>query len=139
MNIDTSADAFAALAALVVGADAVGTFTERRFLFESMRAMDVFEDLDRAAFTQLISDRTADVCAAYPSPDGQIPEDGLRAVLGLIAAQLDPALRIEAFRMACGLARSDGMDPREDELLERVRDGLGIDREVARNVLRMDG
>jgi len=139
MNIDNAADAFASLAALVVGADAVGTFTERRFIFEYMRGMDVFKDLDREAFARLISDRTDEVCAAYPTDDGRVSEEGVGAVLGLIADKLDPGLRVEAFRMACGLARSDGMDPEEDKLLERVRDGFGIDREVARNLLRMDG
>jgi uncharacterized tellurite resistance protein B-like protein len=135
MNIETTADAFAVLAALVVGADAVGTFTERRYLFEEMRGMKVFSDLDRAAFTRLISDRTSEVCSTYPTADGRVSDEGVETLLGQIAARLDPELRLEAFRMAAGLARSDGMDPHEDKLLGRVRDGFGIDPEVARDMI----
>jgi tellurite resistance protein len=127
MKIETPADAFAALAVLVVGADQVGTLEERRFLFERLSAHSVFGDLDGEAFAALVGDTTEQLHTSLPTADGRVTDEGVSRAVGMIAGALTPELCTEAFRMAVDLARIDGMVRPEEAMLERVRDGLGID------------
>lgn len=138
MNIETPADAFAALAVLVLGADRVGTFEERRFLFERLAGHRVFQDLDREAFGTFITETTDRVCDAFPTDGMRVTEEGVSEAVELIADVLGPELRDEAFRMAVDLARIDGMVLSEETVLERVQEGLGIDPEVAGELLERD-
>ena len=138
MNIETPADAFAALAVLVLGADRVGTFEERRFLFERLADHEVFEGLDRDAFGTFMAETTDRVCAAFPTDGMRVTDEGVSEAVALIADVLNPELRSEAFRMAVDLARSDGMVLSEETVLERVQKGFGIDPEVAGELLGPD-
>ena len=48
------AEAFAALATVIVGADQICTMEERQILFERTRHLEVFQSLDEAAFASLL-------------------------------------------------------------------------------------
>jgi len=135
MKIETPADAFAALAVLVLGADRVGTFEERRFLFERLSAHTVFGDLDGEAFATLVKETTDQVHDSFPIDDGRVTDEGVSEAVGMIAGTLSSELRTDAFRMAVDLARVDGMVRQEEAVLELVRDGLGIDRSTAAELL----
>jgi len=135
MKIETPADAFAALAVLVVGADQVGSFEERRFLFERLSAHSVFGDLDGEAFAALVGETTEQLHTSLPTADGRVTDEGVSRAVGMIAGALTPELCTDAFRMAVDLARIDGMVRPEEAMLERVRDGLGIDPTTAAALL----
>ncbi len=135
MKIETPADAFAALAVLVLGADRVGTFEERRFLFERLSAHSVFGDLDGEGFGTLVRDTTEKVCTSFPTDEGRVTDAGVSEAVGMIAGSLTPELRTDAFRMAVDLARIDGIVRPEEAVLEIVRAGLGIDRSTAAELL----
>lgn len=135
MKIETPADAFATLAVLVLGADQVGTFEERRFLFERLSAHRVFGHLDHDGFATLVKDMTDMVCDTFPTEDGRTTDAGVSEAVGMIARTLTPDLRTDAFRMAVGLARIDGIVRPEEAVLEIVRDGLGIDGSTAAELL----
>lgn len=131
MRIETPAQACAALAALIAGADEVGTMEESRFLYETVAAMPVFADLDRVAFTELMHTTTDWVWAEFPTLGGRVTDEGVTDLLGLICDALPPELRSEAFRAAVGLARADGVTSEEELLLQRVCEGLEIDPRTA--------
>lgn len=136
MTIETTAGAFAALATLVVGADRLGSEEERSFLFGRMSRLEVFEGMGRDDLVKLMADTTEQVWTSFPTTEGgRITEDGVASLLGIISGTLTPELKREAFRMAVDLARADGMVLEEQQLLERLRDELGVDPEAAREML----
>lgn len=135
MRVDTPADAFACLAVLVIGADKVGTFEERRFLYERLSGNGVFEDVSEEAFATLVKETTDRVCDLLPTEQGRVTDEGVSEAVGMIAGVLTTELRREAFRMAVELARVDGMAPSEETLLGLVRDGLDLDPATAAELM----
>jgi tellurite resistance protein len=135
MRIETPAEACAALAVLIVGADEVGTSEEGQFLFETVASLPIFEGLNRAQFTRLMADATEGVWSSVPIEGSRLSEDGVSEVLGRICEALPAELRTEAFEGAVGLARADGISDEEALLLERLCEGLEIDPDLARELL----
>jgi tellurite resistance protein len=126
MKIDNETDAFAALAALVVGADGVGTQQEREFLHGTMAGLPMFQALDANQFQKLLADTTQRVFSSLPTEDGRVTEEGISAVLRQIREMLSPELQARALEMAVGLAGSDEISAEEDALIERLRRELSI-------------
>ena len=135
MNIETPADACAALAVLIVGADEVGTAEEGHFLFETVSALSIFEHLDRTQFTELMAHATEEVWTSIPIEGTRLSDAGVTDLLQLICDALPTELRIEAFKGAVGLARADGISAEEAALLDRLCAGLEIDPRVAQEFL----
>ena len=135
MTIETRAGAFAAVATLVVGADRMATMEERGFIFGKMAGLTAFKNMEDDAFMQLLSDATEEVCTSFPCEDGRVTDQGVSEVLAVVSEVLTPEQRKDAFRMAVELARSDGMVTEEQTLLDQLRDGLGIDKETASQVI----
>lgn len=138
MRIETPADACAALAVLIAGADEVGTMEEGRFLFETVAGLSMFDHLDRGQFAQLMADVADDVWSSFPTHGNRLSEDGVSDLLRLVCEALPRELRTEAFQAAVGLARSDGTTAEEARLLQRLCDELEIDSEFARGLLGHD-
>jgi tellurite resistance protein len=126
-KIETPAEACAALALLVAGADDVGTMEEGRFLFDTIANLPMFAGLDHDGFGQLMSDTAEWVWTSYASDDNLISDEGLAELLDMICGALPQELRVETLQAAVGLARSDGMVEPEKVLLQRLCDGLEID------------
>ena len=135
MVIETRAGAFAAVATLVVGADRMATMEERGFIFGKMAALTAFKNMEDDAFLQLLTDATEEVCTSFPCEDGRVTDEGVSEVLAVVSEVLTPEQRKDAFRMAVDLARADGMVSEEQTLLDQLRDGLGIDKETARQLI----
>jgi tellurite resistance protein len=85
------------------------------------RSLPVFRDFDR---DRLIA--TASDCAAILQE-----EDGLAAVLGLVAEALPEHLRETAYWLALEVALSDRVALEEVRVIETLRRALGIDRLTA--------
>ncbi len=135
MILETPADACAALAVLIAGADEVSTNAERRFLFGTMADTPLFEHLDEAQLADLLATASEWVVSSFPSEGGHLSDEGVSELIGLICGAIPPELRAEAFQAAVGLAGSDGFSSEEERLLERLCDGLEIDPEMARELL----
>jgi DNA phosphorothioation-dependent restriction protein DptG len=118
------AEAFAALATVTVAADQVCTMQERRTLFEQTRHLDVFQDLDQAAFARLLEDTVESVYSTLPWDESSVTPQGIAALVEAARAVLSPELRGEAFGMALGLARADQLCDQELALLDQLRRGL---------------
>jgi hypothetical protein len=104
----------------------MATEEERHFIFGRMAALPVFNDLDNTAFTKLLADATEEVCTSFPCADGRVTDEGVVQVLSVVNGSLTPELKQEAFRMAVDLARTDGVVPAEQTLIDQLREGLGI-------------
>jgi len=124
MQIETNAEAFACLAVMMAGADGIGTTEESHFLFDTLAELPVFEGLDQAEFTMVLSEANRRVYGFAKPDDGRITEEGVSDILGRVRDALSPELRAEAVQMALDLARSDEMSPEEEALMERVRNEL---------------
>lgn len=124
--MQTPAEACAALAALIAGADGIGTLEESRFLSEDMASHPVFDGMDGSGVVSLVSEMTQWLWASFPSAGGRVTDDAVTDLLGLMRTALPEALRPGAYQAAVELAQCDGMSPEEERLLARVREGLDL-------------
>jgi len=135
MKIESPAEACAALAAIIVAADELGTNEERTFLFETIGALPIFEGLDRTQFTELMAATTARLYASFPTDGGRMSSDGVGRLVDMIRDALPADRRAEALEAAVGLARSDGVVSVEALLLQRLCEGLELDDDSSRRLL----
>ena len=131
MKIETTADACAALAVLIAGADGRGTLEESAFLYDAVAEMEPFADLDRDGFSRLMADTADGIWASSSVEDDHLSARAVEDVLGDICRAIGPELRARALQMAVGLARADGVSSEERALVMRLSDGLGVDRATA--------
>jgi tellurite resistance protein len=136
MKIESPAEACAALAAIIVAADELGTAEERAFLFDTIGALPIFEGLDRAQFTELMAATTERLYATFPTDGGRVSSDGVGRLVEMIRDALPADRRAEALEAAVGLARSDGVVSVEALLLQRLCEGLELDDDSSRRLLR---
>ena len=125
-RIQTPADACAALAVLVVGADDVGTMAEGKYLFDTIAHLPVFEGMDTAGFGGLVAETAEWIWSTYAA-DNHISDKGLSELLDMICLALPREVRAVTLRAVVGLAKTDGMVEPEEILLRRLCDGLGLD------------
>jgi tellurite resistance protein len=134
-KIETAAEACAALAILIAGADELGTNEERGFLFETVKAMPFFAELDQAAFKKLMADTTEGLYAATAMEGNRMASREVGHLVEMIRDALPADRRVEALEVAVGLARSDGVVSVEALLLQRLCEGLEIDAESMHRLL----
>jgi len=122
-QVENAAEAYAAIALLVVGADGIGTIEERDFLFGDLREADVFAGYTAESLGALLgrlvgrmqlgpdADDTKAVTAVCSGARGVLRPDGCRAL----------------FSIAVRVAHSDGLDDRERRVLGMIAEGLDVD------------
>jgi len=125
-RIKTPADACAALAVLIVGADDVGTMAEGRYLFDTIAHLPVFEGMDTVGFGGLMAETAEWIWSTYAA-DNHLTDEGLTELLDMICLALPREVRAVTLRAVVGLAKTDGMVEPEELLLRRLCDGLGLD------------
>jgi hypothetical protein len=135
LRIDTAAEACAALAVMIVGADDLGTLEERDFLFDRVAGLPIFGGIDRAQFAQLMADTTAGLYATPTAGGQRMSSEDVGQVVLMIREALPPAQRVEALEVAVGLAQVDGVVSLEALLLQRLCEGLEIDPESTGRLL----
>ena len=135
MKIETPAEACAALAAIIVAADELGTIEERSFLFDTVRTLPIFQGLDQRQFSQLMADTTARLYDSLPMDGAHVSPEGVGRLVDLIRDALPAERRAEALEAAVGLAKSDGVESVEALLLQRLCEGLELDDDSSRRVL----
>jgi hypothetical protein len=135
IKLQRPTEAFAALAWVVCTADKLGSVEERDFLYEQVRNLEIFKGHDRIEFQYLLGATFIKVFQTHPGGESSLTEQGVDSLIQAVNATLSPELRVEAFRMAIGLARADELCDAEEALLEQLRRGLEIDDTVAQDIL----
>jgi tellurite resistance protein len=134
-RIETAAEACAALAVLIAAADDLGTSEERGYLFETVKAMPIFADLDPKQFKKLMAETTAGLYASSTGGATRMSSADVGRLVDMIRDALPPERRVEALEVAVGLARSDGVVSVEALLLQRLCEGLEIDADATHRLL----
>jgi tellurite resistance protein len=134
-KIETAAEACAALAVLIASADELGTNEERGFLFETVKAMPLFADLDQKQFKKLIADTTAGLYTPDAMQGNRLASAEVGRLVDMIRDALPADRRVEALEVAVDLARTDGVVSVEALLLQRLCEGLEIEPEATRRLL----
>lgn len=112
---------------LMSAADREMTDAELRTIGDIVRNLPIFKDYDAKQLTKAAQD-CAELLAA---------EDGLKAVLGLIAEALPEKLTQTAYALACDVAAADLYVGQEEmRLLEIIRHRLGVGRLAAAAIER---
>ena len=128
-------EAFAAVAWVVCTADKHGSVEERGFLYEQAHNLDIFKNYGRVEFQYLLGATFIRIFQALPNGEVSITELGVKRLVRAVNEILSPELRVEAFKMAIGLARADKLCDEEKILLQQLQRGLGIDDTVAQDIL----
>ena len=135
IEFENPAEAFAAVATIVIATDNLGTMSERDFLFEQVKNLGVFTSYDQAEFIKLLSDVIGKAYQTLPMHGSSITVQGIDSLAQAIRQVLSPELRVQVFEMAFGLACADGLCDEEKTLLDQLQHGLEIDDRLAQSIL----
>lgn len=124
IRLDSPAEAFAAIASVVMGADTGVSDVERDYLFTEIRTLTVFDGLDEDGFSALLTRMTERVAAELPADGATVSAAGVDELARAARDVLTPERRAQALGMARSLAGAEGTEPAEFEVLERLRVGL---------------
>lgn len=127
VKFNTSVEAFAAISWIICTADGFGTVEERGFFFDQMQSHDVFKDLSSVEFQQLLGTMFIRLFPSGTQGEFSIMEEGGADLITAFREVLTPELRMEAWRMAVGLAHADELCDVEETLLEQLRLALELD------------
>ncbi len=130
---NSPADAFAAVAWIIVAADNRGSDEELDYLSGKLRDLDIFEDYDDDTFKRLIGTVLGQIEASisrFERVDVQISDIGYAASNALTADQ-----RLIAFDMAVELAFTDGICAQELAALKDLQFCLSIDKPQADQII----
>jgi hypothetical protein len=125
VEFENDKEAFIGVLSLVMGADQVGSLTERDFMFERVKKLRIFSAVDKSEFGQLLESVTNKVFEALRQEGGGISPAGVDSVLDAARAVLDPELRKTLLTTARELCESDETTPEEAALLSQLRRKLG--------------
>ena len=128
-------EAFAAVAWVVSTADKFGSMEERDFLYEQVQGLEVFEHYGLIEFQNLLGASFNRVFQTLPHDDYSVTKQGVESLSRAINEVLNPELRVEALKMAVGLANADNLCDEEKTMLEQLQHGLEIDDKVAQDIL----
>jgi hypothetical protein len=124
LKFEKNSEAFLSVLTLVVGADQVGSLSERDFLFQKVKGISIFGNPSSADFSKLLGQVTDAVYSKLPQQDGVITAAGVDALLAEVKGALSPELRKTLVQTASELGGLDGADARETELIEKIRRAL---------------
>jgi len=118
--------AVVAVAAVVIGADGVGSLEERNALFGKVKNLDVFKGVSEGDFRKLLNETTDSLYSALPTEDGVLTGKAIDQLASAAKAVLSPQQCAAAHQMAQMLAAADGQEQKEQSLLDQLRRGLGV-------------
>lgn len=118
-------EAAVAVAALVIGADGVGSLEERNALFGKVKNLDVFKGITEGDFRRLLNETTDRLFSELAMKDGAFEHRAIDDLASAAQAVLLPEQCGAVYRMAVQLAAADGQGQQEKALLDQLRSGLG--------------
>jgi hypothetical protein len=120
------AEAFAAVAAVAIGTDGVGSIEERDALFGPVRELEVFAGSSETDFRALLGDVTGRVYSQLPMEGTAFGQEAIDQLVAASKAVLSAQQQEDACRMAAKLCVSDGQGAGEVGLINRLRAGFGL-------------
>lgn len=124
IQLHSPAEAVLAIAAVAIGADGVGSMSERDFLFKQVKSMDVFKGVQQADFAQLLGTVIDRVYAALPQENMTITTAGVQMLVAAARTVLSPEQQKAAVKMATELCAADGESPSETVLIKELERGF---------------
>ena len=121
IQITNPAEGFAAIAAVVIAADSVGSMEERDAVFARAQQLEAFKGLDKAGFGKLLGAVTGQLCEHLPLTDtGSFTPGAITSVTAAVRAVLSAAQRAEALKFAEALCKADSTSATEAPVLAQL-------------------
>jgi len=108
IKFEEPVEAVVAVAALVIGADGVGSLEERNALFGKVKNLDVFKGVSEGDFRKLLNATTDRVFSELPMKDGAIEPKAIDERASAARAVVSAEQRSTVYQMAVQLAAADG-------------------------------
>ena len=125
IKISSPAEAFAAIASVVIAADSMGSLAERNTVIERLKTTGVLAGQDTAALSALLGRMTQHLCESLPvTESGAFTAESVATVVAAVKSTLNADQRGEALRLAEATVSADGADDSERALLDQLRAGL---------------
>ncbi len=125
IRIESPAEAFAAIASVVIAADSMGTMAERNAVLGRLKETPVLSGQDNAALTALLTKVTGHLCDKLPVTEtGSFTSVAVGEVIAAVKGVLTPEQRALALKLAEATMNSDGASDSERALLTQLRAGL---------------
>jgi len=125
IRIESPAEAFAAVASVVIAADSMGSMAERNAVLQRLKETPALEGQDTAALTALLNTVTGHLCDGLPvSETGAFTAAAVDQVITAVRGVLGAEQRAQALKLAEATMDSDGASDGEQALLAQLRVGL---------------
>jgi hypothetical protein len=123
-TFDDGSEAFLSVLTLVIGADMVGNLSERDFLYDQVKGIELFGDPTLAEFSARLGQVTSKVYRSFPQQDGALTPEGIESLLIEVRSTLGPDLSKTLLQTAENLCAADGIREPEEALLGQIRQVL---------------
>ena len=125
LKFEKSTEAFLAVLSAVIGADQLGSLSERDFLLERLTGLELFAGMSRAELSKLLGQVTERVYDTLPKDAAGLSPAGVSELLAAARAALNPALQKSLIEVATALSASDQTSAEETALLAQIRTAFG--------------
>ncbi len=134
-NVESPAEAYAAVSLLVAGSDGVGTLEERQFLFDMLGETTVFSDYDSERLGALFGTLIARMYDHLPVEGVGLTEEAADILCASAKAQLDLGQCEDLFALAARVACCDAIEENERAMLTRIAAALGVEPDAAQKII----
>ena len=125
IKIENPAEAFAAIASVVIAADSEGSLAERDAVLQRLKATGALANNDGPSLSSLLARVTKHLCDGLPvSETGSFTPAAVAQVIAAVKPVLDVKQRGEALRLAEVTMTADDATDSEQELIAQLRAGL---------------
>ncbi len=125
IRIESPAEAFAAVASVVIAADSMGSVDERNAVLQWLKKTPALEGRDAAALMALLTKITGQLSDGLPMTEtGAFTPAAVDQVITAVRGVLDAEQRAQAVKLAEATMDSDDASESEKTLLAQLRAGL---------------
>jgi hypothetical protein len=124
LTFEDDGEAFLSVLAIVIGADMVGNLSERDFLLEQLKGIDLFDDLTPGDLSARLGKVTDKVYGSLPQQDGSLTPEGVESLLVEVRSTIGADLGKTLAQTAEALCAADGICEPEEALLTQIHEVL---------------
>jgi tellurite resistance protein len=125
IRIESPAEAFAAIASVVIAADSMGSMDERNAVLQRLKEAPALKGQDTAALTVILTKVTGHLCDGLPITEtGAFTPAAVDQVITAVRGVLGAEQLAQAVKLAEATMDSDGASETEKALLVQLRAGL---------------
>ncbi len=126
IQFDRPAEAMAAITWIICGADDIGSEEEHNYLHRHVSKLGEFEDMSPNEFTSLLGATRTKLFANLANDGVCLTPPAIDSVISSAKMILNDSQKVEAYKMALGLAKTDGLVKAEQEVLNKLRSRFSI-------------